>query len=121
MIQTLTITDWVPQQISNGPVAASWRKTAKAKKAAKIMAWACAKQAGWAFVPGRVRLTVTYTFPVKRARDRDNLYSRTIGLVNGLKGEFFTDDSIQHLDLVVADPLVEKGVKSTRIELEPIS
>lgn len=116
--QHLTIEDWLPDQISNGSIKSNWRKVAKAKKAAKTMAWASAKQAGWEFVPGRVRLSIVYVFSVNRTRDTDNLYARSIGLVNGLKGTFFEDDSTDVLDLVVTAE-VRRGVKATEITLAP--
>jgi Holliday junction resolvase RusA-like endonuclease len=97
---------------------AQWRAI-KARKAAKVMAWTSARQARWQFVPGRVRLQITYVFPINRRRDIDNLYARSVGLVNGLKGEFFEDDDTEHLDLHVTG-IVERGVKETRLVLEAI-
>lgn len=117
-IQSLSIQGWIPDQITNGQGKAQWRAI-KARKAAKIMAWACARQAQWQFVPGRVRLSITYVFSVNRKRDTDNLYARSVGLINGLKGEWFTDDDTEHLDLHV-QAVVEKGIKETRITLEPL-
>lgn len=114
--QSLTIVGWLPAQLANSHLS-PW-EVRKRRQAAKTMAWTAAKQAGWRFVPGKVHLTVTLVFSVNRKRDTDNLYARVAGLVNGLKRDFFTDDSTDYLDLVVrAD--VRKGVKQTEITLEP--
>lgn len=115
--QTLVIKDWVPAPLANGSHG-HWSQRQKKIKAAKTMAWACARYAGWAFVPGRVRLTIVYVFPVNRKRDTDNLYTRSKGLVDGLKGDFFTDDDTEHLELVVLAVVLPKTTE-TRLMLEP--
>lgn len=117
--QHLVIQSWLPAPVLNGSRQKHWAVLAKEAKAAKVMAWASAKQAGWVFMPDKVRLTVIFVFPVKRKRDTDNLYARAKHLVDGLKKVFFEDDCIEHLDLRVS-AVVEPGVKQTRLTLEPV-
>jgi len=110
--QTLTIEDWLPAPVTNaghGHWATKYRQAEIAKK----MAWASAKQAGWAYVEGKVRLTITLIFGVRRQRDHDNAVARCKHLVDGLKGAFFKDDSTDWMELVVKTEVRprEKGVR----------
>lgn len=118
-VQTLTITDWLPPPVLNGSRQKHWAVLRKEADVAKKMAWAAARQARWTFVPGKVRLTVVFVFGVKRARDTDNTTARAKHLIDGLKKEFFHDDSTEWLELVVRAE-VRRGVKQTVISLEPI-
>lgn len=144
MKQSLTIREWLPPPVLNGSRQKHWATLRKEAAAVKTMAWASAKQAGWTFVSGKVRLTVTFVFPVKRTRDTDNLVARAKHLVDGLKcrggmyvpvdtqgrmlgpaerriiaGGFFTDDSVDWLELEV-QAMVERGVKETRVSMEAV-
>ena len=115
MIQTLLITGWVPEQLANGPQG-SWRATWRKKKDAAEIAYVYARQEHWKFMAGKVRMVIAYTFPQKRTRDYDGLVSRSKGLIDGLKGRFFTDDDLDHLDLVVKAEVIP-GIKATRVTL----
>lgn len=111
------IRGWLPEPLSNVH-ADHWRKRERKLKAARVMAWASAKQAQWQPIRVRARLSITLVFPQQRRRDIDNLYARCKGLVDGLK-EWFVDDSTEWLDLRV-EACVEPGVKETRLVLEAI-
>jgi hypothetical protein len=138
-VQTLTIKDWHPRTNVNGDNARRhWSVIRRNHDIDRDMAWASAKQAGWVFVPGRVKLTITLVYPQKYRVDADNLAARCKGLIDGLKDGrapgyskgrgtqfiagygniqgFFHDDSTEWLDLEVR-AVVERGVKETRIEL----
>lgn len=115
--QTLTVRDWMPQWNPNGTGNRShWATLQKRKRADEVMAWAAARQAGWVRIPGKVRLEIVFVYPRKVRVDTDNLYSRVKGLVDGLKKEFFEDDSTDVLDLHVT-AVVEPGTKETRMTL----
>ena len=116
MKQSLTIPSWLPAPVLNGSRQVHWTVLRKRAEADKIMAWSAAKQAGWTFVPGKVRMVVTLVFPVNRRRDRDNTMARCKHVIDGLKGVFFTDDSMDMLDLEVRAE-VQPGTKATHIEL----
>lgn len=122
----MTITDWHPATSANRSHD-HWRKTQKAHHADRDMAWASAMQAGWTRVPGKVRLTVVLVYPRKYRLDADNLASKCKGLIDGLKSDhvhnhgrlgWFADDSTEYLELDVR-AVVERGVKQTRLTLEP--
>lgn len=115
MVQTFLITGWIPEQLANGPQG-SWRSTWRKKKDAAEMAYCAARQEGWDFMPGKVRMVITYIFPQKRTRDIDGLVSRSKGLIDGLKGHFFQDDDTEHLDLSVKAEVIP-GIKATRVTL----
>jgi hypothetical protein len=101
------------------------------------MAWASAKHAGWQFVNGRVRLTITLVYPRKYRVDADNLAARCKGLIDGLKNYtpprpvaiphtgievrrgFIEDDDTEHMELLVRAE-VRRGEKATEITLEPM-
>lgn len=122
--QELTIENWHPATSANRSHD-HWRKTQKAHHADRDMAWASAMQAGWQFVPGKVRLTVVLVYSRRYRVDADNLASKCKGLIDGLnvsnRGRlgWFTDDDTEHLELVVR-AVVEPGVKQTRIFLEAV-
>lgn len=118
--QVAVIPDWLPPPVLNGSRQRHWASLRKEAEIGKTRAWAAARQAHWHFVPGKVRLYVTFTFNVKRFRDTDNLYARAKHLVDGLKGQFFTDDDADHLELVVHAEVL-RGIKQTRLELLPLS
>jgi hypothetical protein len=113
-VQTCTIEHWLPEQIANGPKG-SWRKQAAKLKAAKLMVWASLRQEGWHPVDGRASLEITLVFPANRRRDRDNLYARVKGCIDGCH-EWIRDDSTEWLDLFVAAK-VEKGRTATILRL----
>lgn len=132
--QFLRIDGWHPTSSPNAQNH-HWRTRQKRHHADRDMAWASAKHAGWDFVQGRVRLTITLVYPRKYRVDADNMVARCKGLIDGLKsqsiarkqaryeiveqrGGFFTDDSTEWLDLRV-EAVVEPGVKATRLTLEP--
>ena len=138
MRQELVIRDWHPRTNPNGDNARRhWSVIRRNHDIDRDMAWASAKQAGWVFVPGRVKLTITLVYPRNTLPDTDNAYAKVKGLIDGLKHEgmvkpgvgwwesaaaglrgFFTDDSTEWLELEVR-AIVEKGCKAVRIELEP--
>ena len=120
MKQTAVIADWLPAPVLNGSRQQHWSVLRSRAATDKAHAWLAARHAGWRFVPGRVQLTVTFVFSVKRRRDTDNLYARAKHLVDGLKGVFFTDDDADHLDLVVRAEQ-RPGAKETRLVLESLS
>lgn len=130
--QELTIRDWHPATSANA--RGNWRVIHQRHRADMEMASVCARQAGWRFVPGKVLLTVVLVYPQRYRTDADNLHARVKGLVDGLKTivskkgpymewtrqpGFFTDDDTDHLELVVKAE-VQRGVKETRIVLEPL-
>lgn len=118
-IQSLQIEGWLPAPNANVS-GDNWRKRQKRLKAAQIMVWATAKQAGWVPVHGRAKLTVILVFGVQRRRDTDNNYSRCKGLIDGLvKGGWLTDDSPDVLDLNVKAE-VSKDWTGTRMTLEAL-
>lgn len=120
-VQTLTITDWLPDQLANGPHG-HWRVRQKKLQAAQTMVWASGKHAGIEPVTGPVRVTVTFVFAQKRRRDTDNLYSRAKGVVDGLvKGGWIEDDNTEVLELHVLSAVSIEKRKSTRITLEPLA
>jgi hypothetical protein len=83
--------------------------------------WAAAKQAGWKYVGDdapKQRLTIVFVFPLNRRRDVDNLFARAKHVCDGIK-PFIIDDDSDHLDLRV-EAVVERGVKETRLTLEPV-
>lgn len=125
--QSLTIHDWHPATSANRSHD-HWRKTQKAHHADRDIAWSCAMQAEWQPVAGRVLLTIVLVYPRLYRMDADNLAAKCKGLIDGLKSDYrnnhgrlgwFADDSTEWLDLVVRAE-VQKGVKQTRITLEPI-
>ncbi len=119
-VQTLLIKDWLPEPLSNVS-ADHWRKREKKLKAAQVMVWASAKQAGLVPVVGRAIVSFELVFPVKRRRDLDGLHSRIKGCLDGLvRGGWIEDDSIDHIDLRVS-AVVEPGTKATRISLEAVA
>jgi hypothetical protein len=132
--QTLVIAGWHPTSSPNNQKR-HWRTVQKNHHIDRDTAWAAAMQAGWKFVPGKVRLTITFVCATNRRRDADNLVARCKGVIDGLKAQearsiaglrfassklgFFEDDDTAHLDLVVrAD--VRPGVKQLEITLEPV-
>lgn len=140
--QTLTITDWHPTMNPNGRNSsrgAHWAVARKKHQIDRDMAWASARQAGWEFVPGKVRLNIVFVYPHTVHVDPDNLTARCKGLIDGLKTHqasrpkgstiravalpvrrgFITDDTTQYLDLHVS-ARTEKGVKAIEITLESI-
>ncbi len=119
--QTLTITDWLPEALTNGSHG-HWSQRQKKLQAAQTMVWSVAKQEGLQPVVGRVRVTITLVFAQKRRRDLDNLYARVKGCVDGLvKGGWIEDDNTEVLQLVVLDALSLSKKKSTRITLEALA
>lgn len=118
--QTLEIPGWLPPPVLNGSRQLHWSVLKRRADSTKLMAWTAARQAGWTRVPGRVRLTVTFVFTVNRRRDVDNMYARCKHLIDGLKGEFFADDSMDIMELTVKTE-VQPGLKATRIELESLA
>jgi hypothetical protein len=136
-IQRLTIRCWHPTTNPNGSNSKGhWSTIRRRHDVDRDMAWASARQAGWVFVPGKVRLTITFVYPRKYRIDADNLAARCKGLIDGLNSAartqkiggtmvrtlgpgFFTDDSTEWLDLHV-DATVERGVKETRLTLESL-
>lgn len=133
-VQTAVIQHWHPTMSANGSHG-HWATHQKKHNIDRDMAWACARQAGWEFVPGRVRLTITLVYPRRYRVDADNLVAKCKGLIDGLKtlhygggfnltpvirrSGFFTDDSTEWLELIVR-AVVEPGVKETRLQLEPV-
>jgi hypothetical protein len=134
--QYLVIRDWHPQTNANRR-ASPWT-TRDRKQTDEETVWAAAKFAGWQFVAGRVRLTIQLVYPQRYPTDRDNRYARVKGVVDGLHNRkhrervgkltvevdrlgFFTDDTDAWCDLIVPEPIVERGVKETRITLEPLN
>jgi hypothetical protein len=84
--QSLTIKDWHPRTNVNGDNARRhWSVIRRNHDIDRDMAWASAKQAGWVFVSGRVKLTITLVYPRKYRVDADNLAARCKGLIDGLK------------------------------------
>ena len=116
MTQSLVIPNFLPAQLANGPHE-HWATKQSKKREASSMVRMAAMLAKWTPVPGRVRLDITFVFPQKRRRDYDNLVARTKGLLDGLKGRWFEDDDLEHLDLHVT-AIVEPKVKETRITLQ---
>jgi hypothetical protein len=139
VIQTAVINGWHPTMSANGSHG-HWATRQKKHDIDRDTAWATAMQAGWVFVPGRVRLTIVLVYPQRygRGMDADNAVARCKGLIDGLKGfeakhlplvgvtldrptrrkGYFEDDSTDWLELVVRAE-VEPGVKATRLTLEP--
>ena len=118
-VQTLTINDWLPEQLANSNLNRFVRQ--KRHDAAQTMVWATAKQEGLQPVHGRVRVTITLVFAQKRRRDTDNLYSRVKGCVDGLvRGGWIEDDNTDVLDLRVLEAVSVEKRKSTRITIEPV-
>jgi len=128
--QTLTIPAWHPKTNVNGSNARRhWSVIRKNHDIDRDMAWAAAKQAGWVFVPGKVRLTITLVYPKRPLPDTDNAYSKIKGCLDGLHCHgcihqmqhigFFRDDSAEHLELIVRAEVVP-GCKQTKIELEAV-
>jgi Holliday junction resolvase RusA-like endonuclease len=118
--QSLAIEGWLPAPNANVS-ADNWRKRQKRLKAAQVMVWAAAKQAGWIPLAGRARVTVTLVFGQQRRRDVDNLYARCKGLIDGIvKGGWITDDSSDVLDLKVLAE-VSREWTGTKITLEALS
>lgn len=118
--QTLIINDWVPDQLANGSHG-HWSQRAKKLKAASIMVWSAGKQVDFRPVKGRVKVTITLVFAMKRRRDTDNLYARCKGVIDGLvKGGWISDDNSEVMELVVLEAVSMFKRKSTRITLEPI-
>ncbi len=132
--QTLEIPGWLPEPLANVS-GDHWRKREKKLRNAQTVVWVAAKQAGWAPVTGRAKLTITLVFGVQRRRDTDNLYARVKGCVDGLKPHpaataqfkqalvidspgWITDDDTEHLELVVRAE-VSKVWMGTRMTLEP--
>lgn len=117
--QRLVIRDWLPDQLANGQHG-HWSTRQKKITAAKEMVWASAKWANWQPVLGKARLTITLVFPVKRRRDRDGLYTRIKGVVDGLvQGGWITDDNLDVLDLEVRAE-VRPGERGTELLLEQL-
>lgn len=118
-VQQLVIKDWLPDALTNGP-RGHWSVYQKKLKAAQTMVWAEGKQQGLRPLTGRARVTITLVFGVERRRDRDGLFSRVKGVVDGLvKGGWLVDDSLKWLDLDVRAE-VQKGEKRTEIVLEAL-
>jgi hypothetical protein len=140
MIQRCTITDWHPTMNPNGGTPHRMVQH-KRHEIDSGTAWSTAKHAGWTFVPGKVRLTITLVYAVNRLPDKDNAYARCKGVVDGLKLHpspwlkpraefapdeflnrpigFFTDDKPELCELVV-EAIVQKGKKETRLVLEVV-
>ncbi len=138
MIQTVTITDWHPTMNPNGGHG-HWSKQHRKHEIDSGTAWATAKHAGWKFVPGKVRLTITLVYAINRLPDPDNAVAKCKGLIDGLKQHqskwikpqpgyeflagplgFFTDDSPEYCEIVV-QAVYEKGKKEVRLSLESLS
>jgi hypothetical protein len=126
--QHLVIPDWHPTMSANGSHG-HWATRQKKHDVDMMMAWASAKHAGWTFMSGRVKLTITLVYPRTYRVDADNLAARCKGLIDGLKGPnskkmlnsgFFTDDNTQWLELTVRAE-VRKGCKQTEITLESLA
>ena len=70
---------------------------------------------------GRARVTITFTVPDKRIRDKGNLIAATKPFLDGLKmAGIIKDDSWQHIEEVYPRVQYEKGVVQTVIHVEPI-
>lgn len=118
MTQHLTIPGWLPEPLTNGPHG-HWSVKQRKLQAAQTMVWSAAKQADWTPVKEFAVLTINLVFPVKRVRDRDGIYSRVKGCVDGLvRGGWIADDSMEHIDLRVTAE-VRRGVRQTEITLAP--
>jgi len=119
MIQTVTISDWLPTMNANSSHG-HWSKARKAHDVDRDTAWASAKYAGWQRFEGKVRVTITLYFAQHRRRDLDNLYYRCKGALDGIKA-FCTDDDAEHMELVVAAQLaLIPGRKATEICMETL-
>lgn len=116
-MQTLTIEGWLPAPLANGQHG-HWFTRQRKLNQAKEWARNYALNACWRRVDGPARLDIVLVFPAHRRRDTDNLYARCKGLVDGLKGRYFVDDSTDWLDLHVA-ARVEKGRKAVELTLAP--
>jgi len=111
------IPHWLPDPVLNGSRQRHWASLRKQALVAQRRTWEFATAAGWKRQTGKVKLTVTLVFDVRRRRDTDNLYARAKHCVDGLKGSFFEDDDTEHLELHV---LAEHGpVRETRFVMEP--
>jgi hypothetical protein len=134
-VQRVVVPSWHPTTSPNGSHG-HWAAHNKRHHIDRDMAWARAMQAGWTFVPGKVRLTIVFVYPRKVRVDSDNLVARCKGLIDGLKRHeglmgqgrtaayvrrqgFFTDDSTEYLELVVRAE-TQPGVKQLEIELEAL-
>lgn len=135
VVQRCVITDWHPT-VNPNQRTNHWSVARKRHDIDAQTAWATAKQAGWAFVPGKVRLTIVLVYKKRPLPDQDNLVARVKGCVDGLrdvqmaaiqKGHmdpragrgFFHDDSPEYLELVVRAE-VRPEVKCVELELESI-
>lgn len=114
--QRLVIEGWLPPHELNGPHQ-HWATRRQQRLMAGLTVLGAARHADWRRVEGRVRLTVTFVYPRKYRIDAENLHARLKGPLDALKGEYFVDDSMDWLDLVVR-VRVEKGRKATELVLE---
>lgn len=135
-VQSLWISDWHPKSSPNNQKR-HWRTVQQNHHHDRDMAWASAKHAGWEFMPGKVRLTITLIYPRKYRVDADNLAARCKGIIDGLKSQAFTtrhsrgeivyqragfctDDSTEWLELIVRAE-VQRGRKGVHMLLESLS
>ena len=119
MMQTVTISDWLPTMSANGSHE-HWSKAQKAHDCDRDTAWGSAKHAGWQRFDCKVRVTITLYFSQHRRRDIDNLHYRVKGVIDGIK-YFCIDDDAEHMELVVAAqvPLIG-GRKATEITMAAV-
>lgn len=135
-MQELLIAAWHPTvNPNNGHM--HWRTAKKRHDIDRDTAFGAATQAGWEFIPGRVKLTITLVYKRGVRSDPDNRTARAKGLIDGLKSHvatqklrgggswpvvrkaFFTDDNDKYLQLEPVGYAVDPALWGTRITLEP--
>ena len=119
MIQTVTITDWLPTMNANGSVGSAYARN-RIKKQDMGTVWGSCKYAGWKRFEGKVRVTVILYFAVRRTRDDDNLRYRCKGVFDAVK-DFCTDDNTDDMEqIVLAQPALIPGRRATEITMETL-
>ncbi len=132
MIQTAVIKDWHPSTNPNRRTS-HWSVARKRHLVDRDTTCGALDLQRLTKITTRARLTIELVYPRNRLPDTDNAYARCKGVIDALKPHehiqgrpafsikcsgYIVDDSPEWLDPHVV-PIYEKGVKATRITLEP--
>jgi len=99
-----------------------WAVRAKATKAAHDeVIGLCREQQGSQQPMGKATVTITFTVPDKRARDKGNLIAAAKPFLDGLRlAGVIADDAWQFIDEIYLAIQYQKGVAQTTITVEAL-
>lgn len=122
-VQTITLDDFPRPEIAralspNGRV--HWTAKRKARLSVIDHVTVAAIRGGLLHMRGLVVLTATFTYPIARARDDDNLATGVMKAVRDclVSGQWLDADDTEHLRQMPVEVRVEKGKRALELRFE---